>query len=111
MGLLPVFIIGFRLAIVAILILIIVLILVSISFDMTVQYLLLGVRDKLLGCFLLSRALSSLQKAAPNMHKCLSLERRCPFHLYWSFLLRPSIMGFLCPDIADGADPCGAGGS
>lgn len=91
------FIIAFRLEIVVILILIVVLILVSISFDTTVQYLLLGVRDKYLSCFLLSSALSSLRKVAPNMHKCLFLKRRCPFHLYWSFLLKPINHGFPVP--------------
>lgn len=63
------------------------------------------VRGKYLGCFLLSRVHSSLHKAAPNIHKCLSLERRHPLHLYSSFLLRPPIMGFMCPNIMDHAAP------
>lgn len=85
------------------------LILVSISFDTIVKYLLLGVRGKYLGCFLLLRVHSSLHKAAPNIHKCLSLERRRPLHLYSSFLLRPSIMSFMCPNIMDSAAPHSVG--
>lgn len=89
--------------------LVIVSILVSISFNTIVKNLLLGVRGKYLGCFLLSRVHSSLHKAAPNIHKCLSLERRRLLHLYSSFLLRPSIMGFMCPNIMDCADPHSVG--